>query len=75
METLSALSAPGVLRRAARVVVEQHAKESGPERIGSLELIRTRRYGETSLRVYACDPESLGGQDEAGSDGTVSGDL
>jgi 16S rRNA (guanine966-N2)-methyltransferase len=52
---LVALGAPGVLSDAARVVIEHHAKDTLPEIVGNLRQVRTRRYGETQLTVYAGD--------------------
>lgn len=49
---LAALGRHGRLRAGARVVVEHHAKDGLPERAGTLERTRERRYGETSVSWY-----------------------
>jgi len=51
-ETLRALGEPGILRPGARAVFEHHAKDELPERCGSLERARTRRYGETEVTTF-----------------------
>lgn len=40
---------------AVRVVVEHHARDDLPERVGALTMSRTRQYGETVVRTYAVD--------------------
>lgn len=48
--TLAAI-AP-VLKPGAKAVVEHHAKDELPERIGGLTRTRARRYGETMVTTY-----------------------
>jgi 16S rRNA (guanine966-N2)-methyltransferase len=55
-ETLRALAKPGTLAARVRVVVEHHAKDEPPERIGDLSRRRLRRYGETAVSTYEVEP-------------------
>jgi 16S rRNA (guanine966-N2)-methyltransferase len=50
--TLAALGRRN-LSSGVRVVVEHHDKDSVPERAGALIRTRVRRYGETTISVYA----------------------
>ena len=54
---LEALGA-GFLASGARVVVEHHAKDELPERVGELSRRRARRYGETVVSTYGVEPEA-----------------
>jgi 16S rRNA (guanine966-N2)-methyltransferase len=56
--TLAALGRPGVLREGAIVVIEHHAKDALPERVGRLERGRQRRYGETMVSTYRVGREA-----------------
>jgi 16S rRNA (guanine966-N2)-methyltransferase len=49
---ISRLALPGVLKPAARVVLETHAKDDVPASEGVLVRERDRRYGETMVHVY-----------------------
>lgn len=49
---LEALGAPGRLRTGARVVLERHAKDDVPARVGALEREDARQYGETVVEFY-----------------------
>ena len=51
-EMLEALGRQGVLKLAARVVIEHHAKDDLPDRSGRLVRVRARRYGETMVSTY-----------------------
>lgn len=52
---LAALGEPARLRGGARVVLEHHTKDVLPERVGALERVRSRRYGETQVSWYDAD--------------------
>lgn len=63
------LSAPGLLRDGARLVVEHHAKDALPKSAGRLQPERVRRYGETVLTGYRVAPFDPGpSRKEAGHD-------
>jgi len=51
-EVLATLGGTGTLRRGARVVIEHHAKDEVPQRIGTLRRDRERHYGETVVTTY-----------------------
>lgn len=51
-EVLEALGRQGILKPAARVVLEHHAKDEVPESSGCLARVRARRYGETMVSTY-----------------------
>jgi 16S rRNA (guanine966-N2)-methyltransferase len=53
--TLDALIASGVLRPAARVVLEMDRREPSPAPPAGLRLADDRRYGDTRVRIYAMD--------------------
>ena len=61
--TLLALGTRTPPRDEARIVVEHHAKDALPERLGRLERTRERRYGETLVTTYRCRPET--GEEES----------
>ncbi len=61
---LAALGRGGALRPGARVVVEHHAKDGLPEASGTLQLERSRRYGETTVSTYRRAGEPAGEEAE-----------
>jgi 16S rRNA (guanine966-N2)-methyltransferase len=60
---IARLAVPGVLRPAARLVLETHAKDDVPAAEGVLLRQRDRQYGETVVHVYTA------GGPPAGSEG------
>lgn len=61
---MEALAGPAVLRPGARVVIEHHAKDPVPERVGSLACARRRRYGETVISTYRQEESGLATEEE-----------
>jgi 16S rRNA (guanine(966)-N(2))-methyltransferase RsmD len=49
---LEALAVPGRLKAGARLVLERHQKDDVPSRVGAVELLRERQYGETVVNLY-----------------------
>lgn len=58
--TLEALERTGAIGRDCRVVLEHHAKDEVPERLGAIRRDSDRRYGETMITFYRAAGEPPG---------------
>ena len=64
MGALELLAAAGALADEAIVVVEHASVDTMPEAVGRLDLIRSRKYGSTTVDFYETRAMSAGREEQ-----------